>query len=397
MRGPTPRKLLGFVQRRLRLRRYLRAPGDGRRRPQIPAQCLLWAILIAQLLREVSFHAVEALVCSRARRCLGIARGFGDDALGYFAERLDPEPSRQAIASVLCQAKRGKAFDDTWLIGLVIDGTGAGRSSKRRCSLCHPVRDANKEITCYLHHFCMASVAGGALKLPVDVEAYGAGDCEYNAGQRLLRRVVANLGARFAQFVVVDGEFATAPFLHTAGEMGLPVIARLKANLPELFAAAQARFANQPAHTIIEVGNDRVELWDAEDFLPWDTLRWPSVRVLRYRQHKPDGTVFEAYWLTDMPCRKVGSATLYRLAKRRWEIENQGFNDGKSRHGMEHISRHEANALLMGWLLAAFAMTIERLYRVRYAHRGTHPALTAIAFCRLLRLALCAPAAADTS
>jgi len=395
--GPTPRKLLGFVQKRLRLGRYLRAPGDGRRRPQIPAHTLLWAILIAQLLREVSFHAVEALVRSRARRSLGLGRGFGDDALGYFTERLDPEPTRQAIASVLRQAKRNKAFDDTWLIGLVIDGTGAGRCSKERCSLCHPVLDSNKQPTCYLHHFCMASVVGAALKLPVDVEPYAVGDSEYNSGRRLLRRVVGNLGARFAQFVVVDGGFATAPFLHTAGELGLSVIARLKGNLPELFAAAQARFINQPAHTTVQVGRDRVELWDADDFLPWDTLRWPSVRVLRYRQHKPDGTVIEAYWLTDLPSSKVGSASLYRLAKRRWQIENEGFNDGKTRHGMEHVSRHDANALLMGWLLAAFAMTIERLYRVRFARRGTHPALTPIEFFRLLRLALCTPAAADTS
>jgi hypothetical protein len=395
--GPTPRKLLRFLQRRLRLGAYLRAPGDGRRRPQIPARSLLWAILIAQLLREVSFHAVEALVRSRARRALGLARAFGDDALGYFTERLDPEPTRRAIASVLCQAKRNKAFDDTWLIGLVIDGTGAGRCRQHRCWLCHPVIDAHRRVTCYLHHFCMASVAGAALKLPVDVEPYGPGDCEYNAGQRLLRRVVGNLGARFAQFVVADGEFATAPFLHAAGEVGLRVIARLKGNLPELYAAAQARFANEPPHSTIEVGKDRVELWDADDFLPWETLRWPSVRVLRYRQYKPDGTLFEAYWLTDLSSKKVGGASLYRLAKSRWGIENEGFNDGKTRHGMQHISRHNANALLMGWLMAAFAMTIERLYRVRYARRGTHPALTPIEFCRLLRLALSAPVAADTS
>jgi hypothetical protein len=25
------------------------------------------------------------------------------------------------------------------------------------------------------------------------------------------------------------------------------------------------------------------------------------------------------------------------MAKSRWEIENQGFNDAKSRHGLEHI------------------------------------------------------------
>ena len=84
----------------------------------------------------------------------------------------------------------------------------------------------------------MVSVVGTGLSLPCDGEPYGPGDSEYAAGQRLLRRVIGSVGKRLAQYVVVDGEFATAPFLHTAGELGLRVVARLKDNLPELLAAA---------------------------------------------------------------------------------------------------------------------------------------------------------------
>jgi hypothetical protein len=144
-------------------------------------------------------------------------------------------------------------------------------------------------------------------------------------------------------------------------------------------------------------GGDRIELWDAEDFDPWETLRWPTVRVLRYRQHKPDGTVIEAYWLTDFTRRQAGSRTVYAMAKSRWEIENQGFNDAKTRHGLEHICRHHANSLLVSWLLIIFALTIERLYRLRYLHRGSHHPLTAIAFVRRLRLSLGPPRPPDTS
>src|SRR5215469_1016043 len=67
---------------------------------------------------------------------------------------------------------------------------------------------------------------GTGLSLPFDVEPYGPGDSEYAAGQRLLRRVINGLGKRFAQYAVVDGEFATAPFLHTVGDLGLRVVAR---------------------------------------------------------------------------------------------------------------------------------------------------------------------------
>src|SRR5882762_8500713 len=72
MNRSTPGHLLHYVTRRLRLRRYLQDPGDGRQQPQIPAQALLWALLIGQILRQSSFHAVEALVRSSARRTLSL-------------------------------------------------------------------------------------------------------------------------------------------------------------------------------------------------------------------------------------------------------------------------------------------------------------------------------------
>ena len=186
------------------------------------------------------------------------------------------------------------------------------------------------------------------------------------------------LGRRFADYVGVDGEFATAPFLPTAGANGLRVVARLKNNLPELLQAAQRRFASSLPTGNFQEGLDQVEVWDADDFDPWETLRWETVRVLFYRQHKPDGKVFEAYWLTDFPARQVSSRTLYRLAKSRWEIENQGFNDAKNRYGFEHLCHHQAHSMLIVALLTLLALVIERLYRLRHLHRGTPPRGSAI-------------------
>lgn len=397
MRRLTPRRLKAFVRQRLKLATYLKAPGDRRPRAQIPAQVLLWSQLVCLVLREFSYHGMEALVCSPARSALGVGCRFGDDTLSYFTERLDPAPTRQALAQVLRQSKRNKAFDQTWWIGLALDGTGACRCSQAGCELCHPIRDKQQRVTGHNHHFSLISVVGAGLSLLFDVEPYGPQDSEYAASQRLLERAVGHLGPRFADYVVADGLYATAPFLHRAGELGLHVLARLKSNLPDLWAQAQWRFAGRRPTQTFRSGPDRVEIWDAEDFDPWDTLRWTTVRVLRYRQHKSDGTVCEAYWLTDFSKKQVGAQTLYRLAKSRWEIENQGFNDGKNRYGMEHLPHHHPNSLLIHWLLICLALTIERLYRLRYLRRGTHPPLSPIDFLRLFRLGLARPAITDTS
>lgn len=397
MKTPRPRHLRRYVAKCLGLKRYLQAPGDGRPQPNIPASNLLWALLIGQILRECSFAAVEALARSPARRGVGLSRRFGDDALAYFTERVDLSVTREALAAAIRRAKRNKAFDDCWLIGYALDGTSGGGSEEKICDLCRPTKNKKDEIIGYHHSLVMISVVGTGLSLPFDVEPYGPGDSEYSAGQRLVRRAVANLGPRFADYVVVDAKFATAPYLKVVGKLDLPVVARLNDNLPELFAAAQKRFGGEPPQAVFRHGQDRVEIWDADDFDPWETLDWETVRVVRYRQHKPNGTVVEAYWLTNFTKRRVSSRGIFRIAKSRWEIENQGFNDAKNRHQMEHVCHHEPNSLVFVWLLIALALTIERLYRIRYLHRGNHPVLSAIDLVRVLRLSLCLVAPVDSS
>jgi hypothetical protein len=107
--------------------------------------------------------------------------------------------------------------------------------------------------------------------------------------------------------------------------------------------------------------------------------------------------VVEAYWLTNFAASTVGPGSLFRMAKSRWEIENQGFNEAKSRHGLEHICHHHANSLLIGWLLAILALTIERLYRLRYLHRGKHQVHNSAQLLLLLWLSLSRPYATNSS
>src|SRR5579875_846977 len=152
--------------------------------------------------------------------------------------------------------------------------------------------------------------------------AHFAGGCgtlraRRQRGQRLLARLRQSLGPRFIDDGMVDGEFATAPFLHAAGEVGWPVVARLKDNLPELFQAAQGRFGSQPPHLQFTEGADRVEPWEADDFDPWETLRWPTVRVIRHRQHKPGDVVVEACGLTNLPRHRISRRCGYAMAKSR--------------------------------------------------------------------------------
>ena len=400
------RRLHAFARQQAGLGAYLRAPGDGRVAPVVPASAVVWALLVAYVVRDGAFHAVEALVRSRARRAVGLRQGFGDDTVAYVTERLDVRATRAALVTAVRQAKRRGGFDAVTAIGLVLDGTTVGRCATVRCPWCHPIivpattdTGAPRAVGLVMgqhHKLSLLTVVGGTLVLPVDLEPYGPGDSELAASLRVLDRGAAALGPRFAQYVVADSLYANASFLHAAGARGLHALVRLKANRPTLFAAAQARFVGQPPTLTVADRGDRIDLWDADDFDPWEDLRWASVRVLRYRQTHPDGTVVEAYWLTDLSARRVSPYALYRLAKGRWTIENQGFNDSKTRYGLDHVPHHHPKSLLIHWLLVALTLTLERLFRVRYLRRGAHPPLAAMDLLRRFRLALGA-AVPDTS
>jgi hypothetical protein len=343
---------------------------------------LLWALVVGKVLRVASFHGLEALV-RLTSPSLGVGGNFGDDALAYFTERLSVDRLRQALAALLRRAKRNKVYEGVVHLGLALDGTGAGRSQESRCSLCRPQGGM------YAHSLCAISVVGpGALVLPFDAEHYGPGEGELTAGKRLLERAVDLLGRRFATYVVADGLYASAPFIHGAQGLGLAVVIALKDNLPELYHAARDRFEDTPAHQRFDYEKGVVELWDADDFEPWEGLGWPAVRVLRYRHVRADGKIFDAYWLTSFGVKQVGSKALFRMAKSRWGIENQGFNDAKNRYGLKHIPHHEPNSVRIHTLLVFLAMCVERLYRLRNLRRGGRPPLSAIELLHRLWLSL---------
>jgi hypothetical protein len=62
---------------------------------------------------------------------------------------------------------------------------------------------------------------------------------------------------------------------HACDELDLPVVARLKGNLPELFQAAKKRFSQMSPKLSFRGGSDRIQVWDADDFDPWESLRCP--------------------------------------------------------------------------------------------------------------------------
>jgi hypothetical protein len=86
------------------------------------------------------------------------------------------------------------------------------------------------------------------------------------------------------------------------------------------------------------------------------------------------------------------------VGKSRSVIENQGFNEDKNWHEQDHIQHHHPASLRIHWLLVmfAFALTLERLFRLRYLHRGNHRPRSALALVCCFRLGLGTPIGPDS-
>jgi len=129
-------------------------------------------------------------------------------------------------------------------------------------------------------------------------------------------------------------------------------VARLKENLPELFTAAQQTLSFPASQGGFWVWERSRRVWDADDFDPWMALRWenrPRV-VLSATQTGRKGV--QAYWLTDFRLREVGPQSLFPHGQEPLGDRNQGFNEAKNHHDLEHIRHHHANSLVIAgsWL-----------------------------------------------
>jgi len=119
--------------------------------------------------------------------------------------------------------------------------------------------------------------------------------------------------------------------------------------------------------------------------------------VIFYRRHKPNAQVVAAYGLTNFSMAAVSARTKYDMAKSRWEIENPGFHDAKSRYDFQPSGSTTPTPCCCAGCLSVLALTIERLYRLRYLHRGSHRVRTAAPFCLALWLSLSEPPVFESS
>jgi hypothetical protein len=336
---------------------------------------VLYPLLIVFLGRFGSLNSLEKTRRDRAWR---VILDGGDlpsaDTLGRVAGLTDSGALREVLVDFYRDLRKNKALPklNDGLVALAFDGHESTSSYLRQCLGCSSRKIGKDEDrkTQYYHRFVFCSLVGKDYHLFLDVEPVRPGEGEVVAARRLYDRVHP-LYSRAYDIVVGDALYLEGPFFQDVIDRKKDVLAVLKREDLSLFEDAEALFAEQEPVVFKRRGR-RNRCWDLEGFTSFPTIEIPlrvvksleTVPVKRQRTGEVEESTIRWMWATTIPVERAGTKDVVDIGRSRWDIENRGFNEGATHYKIDHVYRHELNAMVVIFHLAMLAMNLfEVFYR----------------------------------
>jgi len=293
------------------------------------------------------------------------------DTMGLVATKLWCDDIRVIVKTVYRKLKRNKALKSGFhgnLFFLVIDGHECCSSYLRSCEECleREITTANGTKTQYYHRYAMAMlISADGICIPLDIEMQKRGEDEVACAVRLLERL-CHMYPRAFDVVMADGLYARAPFFIKAVSLNKAVIAVLKDERRDLMKEARRRCEGMPSESFTRSNGTTVQVWDLENCRDWTQLDMP-VRVVRTREtttvrRQNTGLVEEStsewLWVTTISKKYLSTEQFVDAAHHRWDIENKGFNELRTYWHLDHMYKHDGNAIVAFTLMTMLSYTL---------------------------------------
>jgi len=362
---------------------------DGRANPEVPSRAAGLSLLLGEVAHIPSLLQLEQETqLPQWQQWMGYPERISHDTFGYASNQMNPEQLRRAGRFINRKLKRGKAFDQSKMHGLLalsLDANEQFCSDHRCCGDC-----LTREVTCkdaqgnevkktqYYHKQVYAQLSGPRLSVILDIEPMRPGEEECAAALRLLRRMRKTYGPRFFDLVVVDAWYTNGPFLKTvAEELGWPVVAVLKQERYEIHQEALALTQGKPTQ-VVERGEEpnrrRVEIWDVPSLRLSDTYTTP-VRAVRVRENwterKQQGKAWKTVekeqtwiWVVAGDLDGYDGAAIRDFGHLRWKIENNAFGELTQHWHLTHCAHHKPVAVLALLWIKIIAFTLFHAFAI---------------------------------
>jgi hypothetical protein len=387
-------QFVSYAQKRFDLPLLAGCFADARPQPDIPSRAVGLSLVLGEVVHIPSLLQLqEETKLPQWQRWVGYPHPISHDTFGYASERLDPPQLRRAGVWICRKLKRGKAFEDNKIAGLLVVSLDANEqfcSDHRCCEDC-----LTREVTCkdtqgrefkktqYYHKQVYAQLSGPELSVILEVEPMHPGEEECAAALRLLRRMRQKYGPRFFDVAVVDSWYANGPFLKSVvEELGWPIVAVLKQERYEAHQETLALTQGQKPAQVVERDGRIVEIWDVPSVRFTDTYPGP-VRVVRVRERwterkrvgqecKREQKEQHWIWVVAGDLDGYDGAVIRDIGHLRWKIENNAFGELTQHWHLTHCAHHHPVAVLaLLWikiiaftLFHAFAILHGKLFRL---------------------------------
>ena len=285
------------------------------------------------------------------------------DTINDVFDDIDIDELRSIQKYIVNALIRSKMFDRFRYQGkfqLLVDGTGLVSFNHKHCDHCLVKKHSDGHLT-YEHQVLEAKLVFDSFVISLDSEFIEnpdpsvinikKQDCEMNAFKRMALRIKNNF-PKLKFIITADALYASGPFIKLCLDNNWDYIFRLKSD--------KLKTVNKDFDGIISIesGSKYKNYFLVKDYI-FNNNIFNIVRFVEKNKNKPN-KIFT--YITNIKVSDLNIKNIINMGRRRWKIENQGFNIQKNNiFNISHMCSLNYNAMKAHYLFIQFAHTIRQL------------------------------------
>ena len=284
------------------------------------------------------------------------------DTINDVFEETNPEEIEKIIKYMINRMIRSKMLEKYKIrdkyYHIVFDGTGLATSRKKynkNCLVKNKTDKNGNEYQEYSTYVLEAKLVAGDMVFSIgsefvenEDESVSKQDCELNAFKRLAAKIKEEY-PKLKIIIGADGLYATKSVIDICKKNGWKYIIRLKeGRIPTLYKEFE---------TVVEKNNESNKA--NYEYVTNLDYQKEKVNIIRYREPEESR---EFVYITDLPISNKNIETTINTGRRRWKIENEGFNVQKNgTFDIGHLYSKNSTAIKVHYLIIQIAHIIRQL------------------------------------
>jgi hypothetical protein len=306
-----------------------------------------------------------------------------------YLEQLEPEELGAIIPKLINRLIRMRTFEESRIRGkywqILIDGVHLYSFKERHCPHCltkeHKGRNGKSGWTEYYHSVLEAKlVLGEDMVFSIitefienEEENATKQNCERKAFYRLAEKL-KEIFPRLPICLTVDSLYACGPVFDTCKSKDWHYIIRFKdGSIPSVAEEFHTIKLIEADNAITQQRNGETETYRYVCDIPY------QAHILNVAELSISGAEYPFVFISDMPITKKNCIRFVDDGRRRWKIENQGFNSQKNDgYGLTHLFSRNENAMKNHYYLIQIGHMIAQLFvrAVEYHCSTNNPVYT---------------------